>query len=66
MAVLAETIDLLIKWLSYVRKVRLYCMECTFATGYLSRDIVRQKYRCGLLEIYMLSEINLYQIKIFR
>ena len=54
MSVLAETIDRLIKWFLRAQEVRLYCMECTFAKGYLSRNIVRQKPRYGLPEIYML------------
>ena len=54
MSVLAETIDRLIKWFLRAQEVRLYCMECTFAEGHLSRDIFRQKRECGLLGIYML------------
>ena len=58
MSVLAETIDRLIKWFLRAQEERLYCMECTFAKGHLSRDIVRQKPRCGLRGIYMLFAIN--------
>ena len=54
MSVLAEAIDRLIKWFLHAQEVRLYCMECTFAKGHLSRDIVRPKRGCGLLGIYML------------
>ena len=58
MSVLAETIDRLKKWFLRAQEVRLYCMECTFAEGHLSRDIVRQKRGCGLRGIYMLFAIN--------
>ncbi len=54
MSVLAETIDRLIKWFLRAQEVLLYCMECTFAKGYLSRDIVRQKRGYGLRGIYIL------------
>ena len=54
MSVLAETIDRLIKWFLHAQEVRLYCMECAFAKGHLSQNIVRQKCGCGLPEIYIL------------
>ena len=64
MSVLAETIDRLIKWFLRAQEVRLYCMECTFAKGYLSRNIVRQNVDAVCRKfIYCLREIsNLFPV----